>query len=358
MDSMGATHPESSQQDHKTNKSDALVDPTRLKKEVVEPIPDVPKLTIHDIRTQLSHMQMVSWQIVSNIQSNINTMQKNQALHQLNLAKNYQDCLHLLKIEEELRLDTFKEQEDQTMQRLEEKTLQVVHLMEQIQKAKTMDQLSVIEDELKTLTKDEEEVDIGKPPLHLRVWNKMMHIVKPIPESITFDPQSAHPNLALSPDLKQVRFEPSQKTLKGTTQCFEPGLYVLGTPGFQSGRHYWEVNVGNKSSWIIGVVKESVERKGVWELNSSNGFWVLRKQDDYVYYCIGDTCKIIQCDFFPTRIGVCLDLFKSNLVFYNASTTDVIHQMSLCFVKETLLPFFCPGVPIREDDWGPLTICA
>ncbi|XP_056405199.1 nuclear factor 7, ovary-like [Hyla sarda] len=358
MDSTGESHTEVSQQDCETTKSDAVVNPTRAENEVKEPIPDESKLSISDIRSQLCHMQMVSWRTVSNIHSNINTMQKNQALHQLNLSKNYNDCHRLLKIEEEMQLATFKKQEDLAMQRLEEKTLNLVHLMEKLQKARTVDQLEVIEDTLKTLENPEEELDIGEPPVRLRIWNEMIHMVKPIPEQIKFDPQSAHPNLVLSPDLKKVRFEPNPQTLKGSPQCFEPGLYVLGTPGFKSGRHYWEVNVGDKSSWIIGVVKESVERKGAWELNSSNGYWVLRKQDDNVYYGLGNTCEMLTYDFPPMRIGICLDLFKSHLIFYDASTTDILHQLSLCFAKETLFPFFCPGVPVREDDWCPLTICA
>ncbi|KAG9474109.1 hypothetical protein GDO78_004419 [Eleutherodactylus coqui] len=229
--------------------------------------------------------------------------------------------------------------------------------MEQIKSAKTRDQLSVIEEKLKTLERPEEELDIGESPVQLRISKQMMHMVKPVPEQIQFDPQSAHPNLAFSQDFKQVRFESTPQTMK-TSQRFDPGLYVLGTPGFKSGRHYWEVNVGKKSNWLIGVVKESVERKGTWELNSSNGYWLLRKQRPNVYYGIGNACERLTNDSSPIRIGVCLDLFSSRLVFYDADTTDVIYQLTLSVIKETLLPFFCPGIPMQEDDWCPLTICA
>ncbi|KAM3923827.1 E3 ubiquitin-protein ligase TRIM39-like isoform 3-T6 [Leptodactylus fuscus] len=353
MDTTGNTLPKVPHQDHET-KSDTLTNPTRIK--IKQTVPDVPKLPISNIRQELINMQMLSWHIVSNIHNTITMIQKNHAQYLSSLSNTYRDCHRLLEIDEEIRVAKNRKQEDQAMQRLEEKTLQLVHLMEQIKSSKTMDQLSVIEDKLRALEKPDEEIDTDVPPVQLRTSKQMVHMVKPVPEQIQFDPQSAHPNLVLSPDFKQVRFEPTLKIPKGTPQCFEPGLYILGTPGFKSGRHYWEVNVGNKSNWIIGVVKESVERKGIWELNSSNGYWVLRKHADNVYYGIGNTCEII-CNFSPMRIGVCMDLFKSQLVFYDASTTDVIHQMSLCFVKETLHPFFCPGVPMREDDWCPLTIC-
>ncbi|XP_044155080.1 nuclear factor 7, brain-like isoform X2 [Bufo gargarizans] len=354
MNSTGDIHPEV--QDHET-KSDELTNSTRFKVDIMQSKSEVPKPSISDIRRQLIHMQMVSWQIISDIHNNINVVQKNHALYRSNLNKNYRDCHRLLDTEEEMKLVESKKQEDQDMKNLEAKTLQLVHLMEQITITKTKDQLKDIEEKLKTLETPEEKLDISESPLQLRISRQMMHMLKPVPELIQFDPQSAHPNLALSPDFKQVRFEPVPQTKKATSQCFEPGVYVLGTPGFRSGRHYWEVNVGNKSSWIIGIVKESVERKGTWELNSSNGYWVLRKQGDNVYYGIANTCEKLRYNLSPVRIGVCLDLFRSHLVFYDANTTDIIHQMSLCFVKETLLPFFCPGVPMREDDWCPLTIC-
>lgn len=352
MNTTGDTHPKVLQQDHETTKSE----PTRIKDEVMLPTPDVPKLSIREIRIQLCNMQMVSWQLVSNIHSHINVIQKQQALERSNLSKIFRDCHHLLEMEEEGRMAESMKQEDQAVQRLEEETLQLVRLIEQIENAKTMDQLSAIEEKLKTLEKPEEELEINEPPLHLRNSKQMMHMVKPVPEQIQFDPQSAHRNLALSPDFKQVRFVPVPQR-QTTPQCFQPGLYVLGTPGFKYGRHYWEVNVGHKSNWIVGVVKESVERKGLWEVNASNGYWALRKQEN-VYYGLGNMCEVLKYHLHPRRIGVCLDLFKSRLIFYDASTTDLVHQMSLGFVKETLVPLFCPGFPRREDDWCPLTICA
>ncbi|XP_073428679.1 zinc-binding protein A33-like isoform X2 [Dendrobates tinctorius] len=356
MDSTVDTHLKISEEDHQT-KSDALVTATRINGEVIQPTPEVTKQCISNIKLQLSHMQMLSWQTVSNIRNNITMMQKNHVLYCSNLSKIIRDCHHLLEMEEEMMVAESKKQEDQTILRLEEKALQLVHLMEHIQSTKAKDQLGVFEDMLKTLGRPE-ELDVAEPPLHLRTSKQMMHMVKPVPEPILLDPQTAHPNLALSPDFKQVRFALTPQTIKVNSQCFEPGLYVLGTPGFKSGRHYWEVNVGNKSNWLIGVVKESVERKGLWDLKSSNGYWILRKQGENVYYGIGNICETLRYNSSPTRIGVCLDLFRSHMIFYDADTTDIIFQMSLCFGKETLFPFFCPGYPMTEDDWCPLTICA
>ncbi|XP_071967594.1 nuclear factor 7, ovary-like isoform X2 [Engystomops pustulosus] len=347
-------HPIVPQQDHET-KSDGLAKPTRVKVEKSKP--QVSKLTKSNLRYELMQMQMVLSLKVAEIYNNITTIQENLELNQSSLGKSFCDFHRLLETDEEIRMENSKKQEDQVIQKVEVQTLQLVHLMEKIQRAKTKDQLNALEKNLKKLERPEEELDIGEPPVQRRISKQMMNIVKPVPEEIRFDPESAHPNLALSPDFKQVRFENTPKMLKTSSQCFEPGLYVLGTPGFKSGRHYWEVNVGYKSNWIIGVVKESVERKGIWELNQTNGYWVLRKQWDHLYYAIGNTCEMITYNYFPLRIGVCLDLFKNHVIFYDADTTKIIHQLSFPCVKEMMCPFFCPGFLVREDDWCPLAIC-
>nr|XP_020835768.1 E3 ubiquitin-protein ligase TRIM68-like [Phascolarctos cinereus] len=37
---------------------------------------------------------------------------------------------------------------------------------------------------------------------------------------------------------------------------------VLGAQAFTSGKHYWEMDVGDKTEWELGICKDSVSRKG------------------------------------------------------------------------------------------------
>ncbi|KAM6953980.1 E3 ubiquitin-protein ligase TRIM17-like [Aplochiton taeniatus] len=48
---------------------------------------------------------------------------------------------------------------------------------------------------------------------------------------------------------------------------------VLGSEGFSSGQHSWEVEVGDHPYWEIGVINESADRKGGVETDPENGFW-------------------------------------------------------------------------------------
>ncbi|KAJ8362906.1 hypothetical protein SKAU_G00117370 [Synaphobranchus kaupii] len=51
---------------------------------------------------------------------------------------------------------------------------------------------------------------------------------------------------------------------------------MLGTQGFTSGRHHWEVEVGNNTNWAVGVATQSVQRKKQTKLSRAEGILALR----------------------------------------------------------------------------------
>ncbi|KAM9296747.1 zinc-binding protein A33-like [Gastrophryne carolinensis] len=310
---------------------------------------------LHDVREQLLQIQALSFWLINDLTCKLSMTKVYAKINQQSLSKVYNDCHQLLKEEEEKRLTKSRKMEEDVKLKIEDKLCRLVHFMDLLKK-ETKDQVSKLEMELNAISKLEVGLEGWEPPIQMFI-SDMTHIVKPILEDIEFDPESAHPNLSLSPDLKRVRFEPTSQMENPKPNCFEPGLYILGRPGFKSGRHYWEVDVGSKSNWIVGVVRESVERKGGWEINSTNGYWVLRKQDDNVFYAIGDSFVTLSLETPPMRIGICLDLFIHRLAFYDADTAGLIFQLSIS-AEERLFPFFCPGLPVREEDWCPLVLCS
>ncbi|XP_059813883.1 nuclear factor 7, ovary-like [Hypanus sabinus] len=79
--------------------------------------------------------------------------------------------------------------------------------------------------------------------------------------SVTLDVETAHPCLEVSEDRKSVRWTESRRNLPDTGKRFTNWACVLGSEGFPSGRHHWEVEVTGNRYWCLGVAAESVERK-------------------------------------------------------------------------------------------------
>ncbi|XP_029358512.1 E3 ubiquitin/ISG15 ligase TRIM25 isoform X2 [Echeneis naucrates] len=96
------------------------------------------------------------------------------------------------------------------------------------------------------------------------------------PSEVTFDPETAHPNLILSEDLKTVTFSATKQPYPPSPQRFTSFFQVLSTQSFSEGDHSWEVELEG-SPWIIGVCYSGkLARSGLPSaLESSRSSWCL-----------------------------------------------------------------------------------
>ncbi|XP_074485542.1 zinc-binding protein A33 [Sebastes fasciatus] len=96
------------------------------------------------------------------------------------------------------------------------------------------------------------------------------------PSEVTFDPETAHPNLVLSRDLKTVTFSAVKQPYPSSPQRFTNFFQVLSTQSFFEGEHCWEVELEG-SPWIIGVCYSGkLARSGLPSaLESSRSSWCL-----------------------------------------------------------------------------------
>ncbi|XP_059813862.1 E3 ubiquitin-protein ligase TRIM39-like [Hypanus sabinus] len=165
--------------------------------------------------------------------------------------------------------------------------------------------------------------------------------------SVTLDVETASPYLEVSEDRKSVRRTWTRRNLPDTGKRFTFWACVLGSEGFPSGRHYWEVEVTGNRVWFLGVAAESVEREGWVSLSPETGFWVIGRDGDVLhrdYDVSGLTSpeSRLAAGPIPGRVGVYLSYESGTVSFYNAKTKSHLHTFTGNKFTGKLYPFFAP----------------
>ncbi|XP_077187076.1 E3 ubiquitin-protein ligase TRIM7-like [Paroedura picta] len=158
--------------------------------------------------------------------------------------------------------------------------------------------------------------------------------------NVTLDPDTAHPILILSEDLKSVTAGKKAQALPNNPERFDCRGVILGREGFSGGRHFWEVLLGNEEEWSLGVARKSVERKGPFHTSPKKGVWAVGKWGDR-YWAYEDLYRGLTSRGELKRIRVCLNYAADRVAFFDADRGDLLYEFSgAASSGETLLPFF------------------
>ncbi|XP_068444040.1 E3 ubiquitin-protein ligase TRIM39 isoform X2 [Clinocottus analis] len=156
---------------------------------------------------------------------------------------------------------------------------------------------------------------------------------------VTLDPDSANPWLQLSQDRHQVRHLGAWQDLPDRPDRFDTVVIVLGREGFTSGRHYWEVQVGDKDDWYMGVARSTVNRKGRISVSTAQGYWALAMKKGHGYRASTTPPLPLPLDPKPKRVGVYVDYEEGQVSFYDVKALTHIYTFKDTFT-EKILPFF------------------
>ncbi|KAI5612511.1 zinc finger protein RFP, partial [Silurus asotus] len=160
---------------------------------------------------------------------------------------------------------------------------------------------------------------------------------------VTLDPDSAHPQLILSDDGKQVRCGDKEKNVTDTPQRFTYYPAVVGNQSFSSGRFYFEVQVRGKTHWILGVVNENINRKEGILQRPQNGFWTVGLWGGGQYEAHADPDVFLTLREKVEKLGVFVDYDEGLVSFYDVNSRSHIYSFTGQTFTQKLFPYFYTG---------------
>ncbi|XP_078502418.1 E3 ubiquitin-protein ligase TRIM21-like [Lissotriton helveticus] len=280
------------------------------------------------------------------------------------LEKKHQQCMKKIQgkvteLEQSTRRDLIKEIEEKCQQ-------EYVHLMKGVQ--------SILNrcTNMKKIQKPEEGTVAGESVQsfgkHAPLQKKLLELketfrtelewryVQSCASAVTLDPDTAHRGLILSEAGRSLRLGDRIQDLPDTPQRFYPAVAVLGRERLSSGRHYWEVEVGHKTAWDLGVCDEAANRKGKITLTPAGGFWIVWLR--YGKYEANTSPYTLLTPRAPPRaVGLLLDYEAGRLSVYNVDDRSLLFTFSGASFAPTLRPYFSPGgrnagtLRILQETW-------
>ncbi|XP_077940420.1 bloodthirsty-related gene family, member 30 isoform X6 [Gasterosteus aculeatus] len=147
-------------------------------------------------------------------------------------------------------------------------------------------------------------------------------------EDVTLNPVTAYPFLILSEDRKQVKRGEKLQFYRTSQQRFDVWSCVIAKETFSTGRHYWEVFVGDSKDWKLGVVSESAPRKGLFDMSPSNGYYAIWWSGSQLRALTAPPLTKVKGPPKLRQVGVFLDVDEGQVSFYNVKSGSEIYSFT------------------------------
>ncbi|XP_033061495.1 tripartite motif-containing protein 48 isoform X2 [Trachypithecus francoisi] len=160
---------------------------------------------------------------------------------------------------------------------------------------------------------------------------------------ITLHHDEANSHIFQCGDLRSICIGCDRQNAPHTTAT-PTSFLAWGTQTFTSGKHYWEVHVGDSLNWAFGVCNKS---------------WKEKNQNDNIYgkeglFSLGCVKNDIQCSLFTTspltlqyvprptsHVGLFLDCEARIVSFVDVNKSSPIYTIPNCSFSPPLRPIFC-----------------
>ncbi|KAL6489571.1 hypothetical protein MHYP_G00033120 [Metynnis hypsauchen] len=188
---------------------------------------------------------------------------------------------------------------------------------------------------------------LGPYETHLQffVWKEMLGSIKPVPDRNVIS-DCHDPYLRVSSDGRSVT-RTAKKGIFYRQKDYRPLARTHKT--FPSGQHYWEVDVGEKIDWSVGVDGGCIS-------NTNKDIRLQLKHDQG--YCIKEDGTETEKELAvkPRRVGLYLDCDRRQVCFYNADDMTVLHSTTYPSATPYSLSL-SPGAYLQGRNADPLTVC-
>ncbi|XP_023149191.2 nuclear factor 7, ovary-like [Amphiprion ocellaris] len=204
-------------------------------------------------------------------------------------------------------------------------------------------------------------LSLGPYESHLQffMWKEMLQVIQPRAEQLSlrsnstvlsvsddgrslfsapqYAPQykqaaSFYPSGYRSSSYQPVMVDPDYPTSSSSTN------YASSVTEFTSGQHYWEVEVGSRDYWELGLQDNSL------------------RYDGKKYYALHQNkSRPLAFKGRPRKIGVYLNCSSKKLSFYDADNMKHIHTVSPDLTFMPVSAYF--NIRHKEPDHNPITVC-